>query len=973
MNRPALYIFLVGLLLMPSIGNSRDSLPDSRTLRQWIQAMKASPQGPFKRIRWFCRDGTVQPPIEYACSERGGGVQHGEWNDRVKTLRENGFYIANLLADLLLEEPPLQPPETDFLKQIILEQFLINSDDGWIFRDARYYRGALQAEDEAAGGNELLLTLTRDPYWSNTGFTVLREAVRLLPHHRRGAPITEMRQLTLAIDREDQGFRALRIKIHVKPDAGDAQRVRDYAVTRGLPELADDYMQLAELIDEVYRHREIEGELLSLAEQVRDPNLYETLRGKAKSFANQDDPSSRLATAGELLAMLRDNPSRVGKAPVMLATLDASLELEHEVFLAGHDLLEHLNQATRRERLRWLEGGAAALYGTGLISLRQWQHLQRSFARLTEASPSLPSYKAELDYVARVSEWANRRLYFNFSQSVDHIATLEPLVHNYIHDRLHGSPLLFYATVLEGLQKDANRLLGIGHEFFGETLGGGIRGLNPGLARGNLRFPPREGSKDRYHRGDIYVLPATTADLPPLAGIVTAGEGNSLSHVQLLARNLGIPNVVVEEDLLPRLAEKIGLRVVLAVSPNGAVRLVEDGPEWQDILAQDAGPPEVPIRVDPARLNLGQRDIIPLEHLRAPDSERIVGPKAANLGELRRRFPKAVPPALVIPFGVFRELLDRPLGPGGPPMSLWMKEQYTTLQAMKSDPEVYQEATARFLKQVRNWIIQTDPGHEFRDRLRVEMKKLFGPDNTYGVFVRSDTNVEDLPGFTGAGLNLTVPNVVGFDNVLEAIKRVWASPFTERAFTWRQANMQHPEQLFVSVLLMRSIPAQKSGVMVTTHLESGRLGWLSVAVNEGVGGAVDGQAAEELRINMRTGGVRLMSHASEPLKRVLLPSGGITKARTSGTEAVLQEEEITQLIDLAETVFDHYPMLDAEGCPVPADIEFGFQNGRLVLFQIRPFLESTHARHNRFLTSLDRQLYAVPGRTVDLDKIPPEE
>jgi hypothetical protein len=119
MNRPALYIFLVGLLLMPSIGNSRDSLPDSRTLRQWIQAMKASPQGPFKRIRWFCRDGTVQPPIEYACSERGGGVQHGEWNDRVKTLRENGFYIANLLADLLLEEPPLQPPETDLMRDTI--------------------------------------------------------------------------------------------------------------------------------------------------------------------------------------------------------------------------------------------------------------------------------------------------------------------------------------------------------------------------------------------------------------------------------------------------------------------------------------------------------------------------------------------------------------------------------------------------------------------------------------------------------------------------------------------------------------------------------------------------------------------------------------------------------------------------------------------------------------------------------------
>ena len=47
-----------------------------------------------------------------------------------------------------------------------------------------------------------------------------------------------------------------------------------------------------------------------------------------------------------------------------------------------------------------------------------------------------------------------------------------------------------------------------------------------------------------------------------------------------------------------------------------------------------------------------------------------------------------------------------------------------------------------------------------------------------GVFVRSDTNVEDLPGFTGAGLNLTVFNVVGFDNIVKAISEVWASPYT---------------------------------------------------------------------------------------------------------------------------------------------------------------------------------------------------
>ena len=51
--------------------------------------------------------------------------------------------------------------------------------------------------------------------------------------------------------------------------------------------------------------------------------------------------------------------------------------------------------------------------------------------------------------------------------------------------------------------------------------------------------------------GGIYLLPETVSDLPPVAGILTRGEGSSLSHVQLLARNLGIPNVVVGEERVP--------------------------------------------------------------------------------------------------------------------------------------------------------------------------------------------------------------------------------------------------------------------------------------------------------------------------------------------------------------------------------------------------------------------------------------
>jgi len=87
----------------------------------------------------------------------------------------------------------------------------------------------------------------------------------------------------------------------------------------------------------------------------------------------------------------------------------------------------------------------------------------------------------------------------------------------------------------------------------------------------------------------IYVLPETISDLPPLAGIITAGEGNPLSHVQLLARNLGIPNVTVDTSLLPDLKPHNGEMVVMAVSPAGLVELVKDSPQWQKMFEQNKG------------------------------------------------------------------------------------------------------------------------------------------------------------------------------------------------------------------------------------------------------------------------------------------------------------------------------------------------------------------------------------------------
>ncbi len=959
------------ILVVLVAGDAAAATPDAATLRSWVQKMKTRSRGPFQHIRWFCNDGTIQLPKEYACREHDGGVQHGEWTDRVKTLRANGYFIANVFADVRAPELLQDPRHPDIVKQMVLEQFLIEADDGWIFRRARYYRGALQTEDETYAGRELLQALVSDPAWRENRFMVLREAVRFIPHGRQGAPITEMRQLSRTIAENDPDFETLRIKLHVHPELADAQKVKDYAAQQGKPELAKDYAHLKEIIEQVFKVRDIQQEIESLAKTVKNNRLAAALDQRSGALAPQNNSRDRFLATCLLLAMLRDNLADAGDASGMLAVLDASILLEGELFRMGDIMITQLAEASRRQRLSWLIKYADGLYGIGLISARQQHALQQNISRLMQHQPQLIDYKAELEYTARLPEWADRSVRYHLGETVAHFETIEPLSRRYVHDRLRGSLLLSYAAVLESLMADANRQLGIRNFLFGQPADSGLRGLNAGLARGRLKMPPSGKAPAKFDSKGIYVLPSTTEDLPPVAGILTTGEGNILSHVQLLARNLGIPNVAIDEKWLPLIQSMADQQVVLAVSPRGIVQLAADGPQWDPVFDTDKGPKDNLIRPDLKKLDLDTRTLRSLDTLRASDSGKICGPKAANLGELKHYFPEAVAAGLVIPFGLFRQLLEQPIEPGGVSAFGWMQDQYKIMRRLKNDPQRQDKITQNFLEQMRRWIMSLDPGEEFRTQLRAEMQSVFGPDGTYGVFVRSDTNVEDLPGFTGAGLNLTVPHVVGVENIMAAIQRVWASPFSERAFRWRQAYMNTPEHVYASVLLMKSVAVQKSGVLVTADVENGQPGWLTVAVNEGVGGAVSGQTAEELKINMQSGSVRILAHATDPYKRVLLDEGGVAKVAASGAPALLNQAEIKHLMDFARTVAERFPKLqDAQGRPVPADVEFGFDRSRLMLFQIRPFLESTRARQNLFLNNLDSRLLQNHPTRVSLDDVP---
>jgi hypothetical protein len=967
------------LLILAAVGlgtAAGDALPDrSQQYRQWVDHMKSDPRGPFSAIRWYCRDGSVLPPSPTACADHGGGWQHGEWSERAKTLRSQGYKIANVLAGTDAADWVAAADFPDTFAQLLVEKFLIAADNGWIFRGAQFYRGAVQEEDERDAARKLLTALAGRPEWIGYRYPVLRIGARLLPHGEDKGSAQKVRQLATTLSDLDPGFAPLRAKIHATLEASDAARVRDHARPLKDPALRARHEDLATQIARVFQPPPL-GDTLEANAAIfsAGPWLQKLLRDARAEYLKEPGALNRYRVTAELLADLRDALPRIKSPSARLRVLDLSLAVEAEHFRAGAELRAGLSGEPRQTAIAILRAAAQAAYGTGMLNRRLLTETAQSFRQLAADPVALGDYRRELRVLGLAPGWGTQGLRLHFFEAMEKIAEIEPLAELFIQDQLRASPLLLYSQVLDVLTRDGNRLADTHHTLFGQDIGVGFNALNPGLARGVLQAHPDMKRVEDFHPDGIYVLPETVADLPPVGGILTRGAGNPLSHVQLLARNLGIPNVAVDETLIPALREKDGQRIVLAVSPAGGIEIAEDGRRWDAVFGDDArvGKANVLIEPDLQKLDLSRVDVVSLDRLRATDSGRIVGPKAAKLGELRQRFPEAVVRGVAIPFGLFRRtVLDRPHRGSGRTVGEWMAGQFHTLASLAADSPAQRTFAETFRAELYDVIRHTEPGPEFRQKLQAALAQEFGPDFKGGLFVRSDTNVEDLPGFTGAGLNRTLPNIVGFDHLMQAIAEVWASPYTARAFAWRQNHLRGLEHVYPAVLLMPTVPAEKSGVMVTQDLDTGDRSVLAVAVNEGIGGAVDGQAAESLRIDTRTGAVRVLATATAPWRMLPRPEGGMEKRPVTGSETLLQPEEIRQLIAFAAEIPRRFPpIVDGDGRPAAADVEFAFVGGKLWLLQIRPFNESRRSRTNAYLLQMDALSGQDPDPIVSMRAVP---
>ena len=656
-------------------------------------------------------------------------------------------------------------------------------------------------------------------------------------------------------------------------------------------------------------------------------------------------------TLTENLEQLRNNITVFKNSTDRLSLLDLTNQLEKILLIET----QNWQPETLAETILKTETLTCASYATGLLEAWEFNLIKSVFdTSLNKEKVTLKELNALVTNAGRIVEWSTSLVKANYQEVVNEYAAFEPLAYGFVDDRIRNSITLNLGETVSRLTGFAAKVSKLNNNVMNLANQGTIRGLNPGYAFGKLIVVAGNPDNVEVNTNNIYIFQKPPSDLKPVAGIMTVSEGNLVSHVQLLARNLGIPNAALSNDNLKALEKYSNKNVFYAVSNKGNVILK---------LENEMTPAEVKlfdtkerttnmITVPTNKLKLDVSKIINMRDVRATDSGILCGPKAANLGELKHLFPKEVVEGIIIPFGIFKTHMNKQMPNKNKTYWEFLNTTFAKAKTLKEN-NTSEVAIEQFLisslDELHRAILKIDLDSSFISDLKSNFKSVFGDAiGNVPVFLRSDTNMEDLEEFTGAGLNLTLFNILKEDKIIQGIKQVWASAYTERSFKWRQQYLLNPENVYPSILIIPSVDVEYSGVMITKGINEGLEKDLTVAFSRGAGGAVDGQSAET-RLITANGNV-LLSPARQP-DYIRLPLTGSTKKYyTNFNTPILNASNI---YDIRKLAFDIRSKIDKKSEENHAyDVEFGFKNNKLWLFQIRPFVENKQAKSSEYLNSI---------------------
>jgi pyruvate,water dikinase len=376
-----------------------------------------------------------------------------------------------------------------------------------------------------------------------------------------------------------------------------------------------------------------------------------------------------------------------------------------------------------------------------------------------------------------------------------------------------GSELVFHPTSLnveraaEGLPRSVPRI--DSDELFA---GVEYQALNVAESIGQLRFITAEELEYSFVGfRDIVVLDRVPNDIAVTQGIITAEFQTPLSHINVLSRNRGTPNMALRDattraELTSLAGQWVRLEVGATDYSITPVDAAEADAWWEANKPQGVQVPGLDESVTELR-DVGSivpDGTPPAElHEAIASATRAFGGKAANYGALSHVPGVNVPRGFAVPISHYLQ---------------FMRENGfdQRVAALLADPSFQNDAALRDarLGELRDDMLKADVSAEFEQLLFGRLERDYA-----GVRMRfrSSTNAEDLDGFTGAGL-YTSKSGADRQSILEAVRSVWASVWTFRAFEERSYRSIDHQRVGMALLVHRSFPSEEAnGVALTNN------------------------------------------------------------------------------------------------------------------------------------------------------------
>jgi rifampicin phosphotransferase len=307
--------------------------------------------------------------------------------------------------------------------------------------------------------------------------------------------------------------------------------------------------------------------------------------------------------------------------------------------------------------------------------------------------------------------------------------------------------------------------------------------------------------------------------------------------------------------------------------------------------------------------------LIPLDTIRPEDTPN-VGGKAVSLARLSG-FGYPVPDTLVIPVQVYQDYIAR----------TGIRERILLELNRKEMGEMRWEEIWDASLRIRNMFLSVELPKDMDAPIRKILSAQFAE---VPVVVRSSAPMEDSARASFAGRHESYVNVAGIDAIIVAVRKVWASLWSDAAILYRNELGLSAEKSAMAVVVQEMIVGETSGVAFSRNPADPDAMMVEAVygLNQGL---VDGEIEpDRWTVDRRTSVIS--GHQASPRDRMMIPENNDVKtlpvSPSSRSTPPLSE---TQVLDICAMLLDVEQRFST-----PVDAEWTFRGNTLTLLQARP-------------------------------------